>query len=174
MTPALAFRPLGAGDLELLSRWLGEPHMRRWWDDPADLESVCAKYLPRIEGTDPVEVFVVQLDGEPVGMIQRYRGRDFPDGAQNLARLGVTKRTAGIDYSIGEARLIGQGLGTRMIEAFVRGVFADYDDIETIVVDVDQANVASWRALEKAGFGRIWSGTFENDSHATFLYALDR
>jgi aminoglycoside 6'-N-acetyltransferase len=37
-----------------------------------------AEYGPGIDGTDPTEVFVVEVNGTSVGMIQRYMNRDDP------------------------------------------------------------------------------------------------
>src|SRR5688500_670735 len=62
----LTFRPLAEVDLELVAAWLATPHVRAWWRAPADIESVRAKYLPRIRGDEPTEVFVASLDDEPI------------------------------------------------------------------------------------------------------------
>lgn len=62
----------------------------------------------------------------------------------------------GIDYLIGEADLTGRGLGTVSIATFTRLAFARYRPIGIVAVAVSQANTASWRALEKAGYSRFW------------------
>ncbi|HWB36124.1 MAG TPA: hypothetical protein VHA75_08875 [Rugosimonospora sp.] len=40
------------------------------------------------------------------------------------------------------------------------------------------ANVASWRALERAGFSRLWAGQLDSDDPAdagpAYVYAVDR
>ena len=36
MTPPYVFRPMTAADLPLVRRWLAEPHVARWWGDPAE------------------------------------------------------------------------------------------------------------------------------------------
>ena len=45
-----------------------------------------------------------------------------------------------------------------MIDAFVAQTFGTIDDITAVVAAVQQDNVRSWRALEKAGFARAWAG----------------
>ena len=64
---------------------------------------------------------------------------------------------------IGRADLIGRGIGTAIIGELVEGTWRRYPDVPAIVVDVDQRNRRSWRALEKVGFERIWSGQLDTD-----------
>ena len=70
---------------------------------------------------------------------------------------------AGIDYLIGVETETGRGLGPQMIAALVADCWATRPDIEAVVVDVLQDNRASWRALERAGFQRVWEGTLDSD-----------
>ena len=69
----VAFRPLRISDLPLLQAWLSLPHVDEWWHEPLDLAGVRAKYLPRIDGTEPTYVFVIERGGGPIGWIQWYR-----------------------------------------------------------------------------------------------------
>lgn len=160
----VAFRPLRESDLTVLAEWLGREHIQEWWRDPAAPETVADKYLPRIRGEVPTEVFVIRLEGRDVGIIQRYRISDHPEWLQTLTGTGFDPRTAaGIDYLIGEPDLIGQGIGTATIGAFTRKVFSDYADVETIVVTPQAANIASCRILEKEGYERLWVGALNSD-----------
>jgi aminoglycoside 6'-N-acetyltransferase len=159
-SPDIAFRPLAPADLPMLAGWLGAEHVTRWWCEPSDLASVEAKYHPRVVGADDTaEEFVIELDGRPIGLIQRYRHADSPDWD---AAVGIPD-AAGIDYLIGVPDLVGRGVGAAAIRAFVPTVLAAYPDIEVVVAVPQQANVASWRALEKAGFTRVRSGDIESD-----------
>ena len=69
----------------------------------------------------------------------------------------------GIDYLIGDEALTGLGLGPQLIDAFVGSTWDRYPGASQIVVAVQQANLRSWRVLEKAGFERTWSGNIESD-----------
>lgn len=147
----LAFRPLAASDLPLLAHWLRHPHVDRWWHGPQDMPAVRAKYLPRIDGTEPTHVFVFDLGAVPVGWIQWARWADYP---QHAVQLGAALDMAGLDLAIGELELLGRGLGPRVIRAFLeRIVFAD-PAIAGCVTDPQSANQRSLRAFEKAGFTR--------------------
>ena len=170
----VGFRPLTDADLPRLSRWLATPHVARWWQEPSDIDSVTATYGPCIAGEDPTEVFVIEKDGEPIGLIQRYRHDHYPEWERAV---GVA-RAAGIDYLVGEAGLVGQGLGTAAIAAFAADTLVRYPDVECVVAAPQQANVASWRALERAGFRRVWAGMLDSDDPAdagpAFVYTFAR
>ena len=131
----IAFRPIEDSDLPLLAGWLSLDFVQRWWREPAD------------------------LDDRPVGMIQRYRLDDHPEWE---ATLHLTN-AAGIDYLLGDPDLAGRSIGSTAIGQFVPGVFEAYPEVDLVVAVPQQANIGSWRALEKAGFSRQWSGVLDSD-----------
>ena len=175
----VTLRPITEADLPRLSRWLAEPHVAQWWRDPADLPSVRAEYLPGINGTDPTEVFVIEVAGRPAGVIQRYLVADDPDWARAMRATGaVTGCAAGIDYLLGDPALTGRGYGTAAIAAMTAQTFARYPQADVVVAAPQQANVASWRALERAGYRRWWSGRLDSadpgDAGPAYLYGIHR
>ena len=174
----MRFRPFEAADLPMLAGWLASPHVKEWWREEGDLESVQVTYGPILDGSDPTEAFIVVEGNNPVGYVQRYRLADNPDWQRAVAVGTDELEAAGIDYLIGDERLIGQGLGTRIIARFVDESWLRYPDVPAIVVDVDQRNVASWRALERVGFRRVWNGMLESDHPSDegpqYLYVLHR
>ena len=150
-----------------MSTWLAAPHVRRWWRDPADIAAVRAKYLPRILGDEPTQVFVASTHGTPFGLIQRYRFADYGTWAATVVGIGLTfSYPAGIDYMIGRSEFVGRGFGSAMIAGFTELVFADYDDVRTVVVTPQHANRASCRALENAGYALVAVGRLESDDPA--------
>jgi aminoglycoside 6'-N-acetyltransferase len=159
----LGFRRLGREDFGLLSQWLSRPHVERWWREEHEPAAVEARYGPAVDGVEPTEVFVVEHDGEAVGLIQRYRLTSYPDWQKALAVAGTPNDAAAVDYLIGEVALVGRGLGGPMIDRFVEDTWSTYPDVPAVVVSVQQENRRSWRALEKAGFQRRWSGMLDSD-----------
>jgi aminoglycoside 6'-N-acetyltransferase len=159
----LEFRPLTRSDLAVLADWLAAPHVARWWRESSDLQAVTGAYGPAADGTDTTECFVVLGDGEPVGFAQCYRLADEPSWQASLAPTGVPINAAGVDYLIGRPDLVGQGLGPRLIGAFVDRVWGRYPEVPAVVASVSRDNRRSWRALEKAGFIRVWSGEIRSD-----------
>ncbi len=141
-----------------LSTWLAAPHVATWWREDPALEAVESRYGPCIDGVDPTEVFIVELEGRPAGLVQRYLLDDYPSWAAALDM----SHAAGIDYLIGVEELTGTGLGGRIIDVFTDLTFDRYPDIDKLAVAVQQANRPSWRSLEKAGFTRVFAGTIES------------
>ncbi|HUF34255.1 MAG TPA: GNAT family N-acetyltransferase [Acidimicrobiales bacterium] len=165
--PPLEFRPLVETDLVIVSDWLSAEHVRRWWRDPADIGAVRAKYVPRIAGEEPTEVFMVALGDEPIGLIQRYRFSDYGKWAATVAGTDlVFPSAAGIDYLIGVDEHTGRGLGTEMIRSFTDRLFEEYADVRTILVTPQHGNRASCRALERAGYSLAWVGDLDSDDPA--------
>jgi aminoglycoside 6'-N-acetyltransferase len=167
----IGFRPLGRDDLGLMYEWLRREHVRRWWDEHESYESVARHYLPAIEGRRPVNLYLILLDGRPVGFIQAYLVADHPEFA---ARVGLGAGVAGVDLFVGEEELTGKGLGSEVIRAFVRDVvFAEPATIACIA-DPDVRNAASIRAFEKAGFRRVGEFLDPSDRQLHALVRLER
>jgi aminoglycoside 6'-N-acetyltransferase len=173
----MQFRPLKREDFPLLSDWFSRPHVEPWWREPSDIASIEDNYGPSVDGLDPTELFVIELGGSPIGFAQRYLLDDNPSWKTSLAP-AVAGEGAGIDYLIGDEALTGNGLGPEMIGAFVGSTWDRYPGVAEIVVAVQQGNRRSWRALEKAGFERIWAGTLEpedpSDAGPNFVYVRRR
>jgi aminoglycoside 6'-N-acetyltransferase len=178
---ALRYRRLARADFPLVAGWLAEPHVARWWRQAHSVDAVEAEYGGVVDGHDPTEVFIVEDDGRAIGLIQRYRLDANPDWQLVLAPAGTPADAFSLDYLIGVEDLTGRGIGPRMIAGCVAEGFELYPDLSAAVVAVQQDNRASWRALEKAGFQRAWSGQLESDdpsdagpSHIYVLLRSDR
>ncbi len=177
--PQVTTRPLTGNDLVQVSRWLAEPHVAAWWKDPADLASVQQEFLPSIEGDDPTEVFIIEVAGRAAGLIQRYLVDDDPGWARAMQATGaVSGCAAGVDYLIGESALTGRGYGTAAIATFTGLTLERYPQAGAVVAAPQQANVASWRALARAGYTRWWSGQLDSDDPGdagpAYLYGIRR
>jgi aminoglycoside 6'-N-acetyltransferase len=170
----ITFRPLRRPDFALLASWLATPHVAEFWREDSTAEAVEAAYGPMVDGEDPTEGFVAELDGHPVGFVQRYLIADYP---QWQAAVGGVQG-AGIDYLIGVPGLTGIGLGPLLVARFSALTFDRYPQADTVTVAVAQANRRSWRALEKAGFTRVLAGTIDSgdpsDEGPSYLYVRRR
>ena len=127
----IAFRPLAVSDLPKLQVWLEREHVALWWREPIEYE-----LSHELEGR-----FVIVVDGRDAGMIQTY-----PDDEPG---------TAGVDLLIGEADLIGQGVGPQVLEQFAHDVVFANPNTAAAVAAVEETNRRSWRAFEKAGFRHV-------------------
>jgi aminoglycoside 6'-N-acetyltransferase len=142
------FRPMTEADLPMVAAWLRSPHVQPWWTHESDYDEI----EEAVRGTTAVEPWILVVDGHDVGYFQLYDiGHDEGYRAA-CATVGVDAGTAGIDYLIGLPDLIGDGLGTRAIERFVREIVFGRGPWPAVTAGPDPANAASQRVLEKNGF----------------------
>jgi RimJ/RimL family protein N-acetyltransferase len=146
---ALRLRSLRPSDLPDLQRWLAEPHVQAWWREPVDLESVRRRFLPGMQGTEPISRLILEWEGRSIGWIQWYRWRDYPAHA---AQIGAEPTTTGLDLAIGEPTLTGRGIGRRAIGLLLREVILRDPGVTACVCDPEEANARSVRCFERAGF----------------------
>jgi len=175
---AVTLTPFTRGDLPTLAGWLAAPHVARYWPRPAGLAEVTEHYGPAIDGDNPTALLLIRAAGRAVGLIQWYLVRDYPEWARTLRPCQVDTATgAGLDYLIGEADALRQGIGSAAITACAARCFA-VPGVNQVAAAPQQANIGSWRALERAGFTRRWFGRLDTDDPAdagpAFVYALDR
>lgn len=174
-----SFRPLVRTDFPVLSGWLAQPHVSRWWAADASLEGIEADYGPGVDGAEQCEVFVAHRDGSAIGLAQRLRLQAYPQYLAEIAAIVPVPAGAwSIDYLVGEPGNTGRGWGTGMATAFTGRIWLDDAAASSVIVPVHAANRPSWRTLERAGYARIATGLLEPDNPADhrkhYLYRIDR
>ena len=151
MNPAIGFRPLRESDIPMLHEWMHRPHVMEWWGDEAGcgtVEETRSKYAPRLADDSPVGPYIALLSGEPIGFIQSYVAVRcgngwWPDETDPGVR--------GIDQFLADGGRLGQGLGTRMVSAFVKRLFEN-PEVTRVQTDPSSDNARAIRCYEKAGF----------------------
>jgi len=171
MPDAISFRPLSRADFPQIQRWLVEPHVLIWWRDGLDLAGVHAKYGPRVDGTDPTHVYMIEMEGRAVGWIQWYLWADYAAHGQQL---GATPGSAGIDLAIGERRMTGKGLAPDVIRLFLAQVVFANPDVTAVFADPLENNLRSLHAFEKAGFAVERKVKLEGEKVQRCVIRLDR
>ena len=169
----VTFRPLRDDDLTLMYRWLNDPAVVQWWEG-ADVSwpAVVSRYGSAHSA--PVEHWIALSEGDPLGWMQCYCAADAARGeAYYWKRHLELRETGGIDYLVGEATSRTRGVGSTMIRTFVREVvFARHPEWRFAAAGPFEANVASWRALEKAGFRRL--AILDDEDGPCVLMVADR
>ena len=161
----MEFRRTTRADFPLLARWLGTPHVARFWNHETTPEAIERDFGGSVDGTEPSDDFIVEDAGVPVGFIQRSRICDYADEHIELIALADAPQDAlTIDYFIREGAATGRGVGTRMIREFTDLCFADCPAASAIIVPVIAGNPASWKALAAAGYERIAEGHIPPDN----------
>jgi aminoglycoside 6'-N-acetyltransferase len=167
----ISFRELGRSDFPLLQKWLAAPHVAVWWNERFDLASLEAKYGPAIDGSEPIHVHLIQREGVPIGWIQWYRWRDFPEHA---IQVGADPMSAGIDLAIGEIEMTGRGLGPAVIREFGTNYIFTNGDVDAIVADPSARNKRSISAFRKAGFNIVDTVQIVDEGFERHIVRLDR
>ena len=167
-TPAITFRPLTVADLPLLHDWLSRPHVVEWWEPARSLAEIEEEYVPVIAGETDVRAYVALAGGEPIGYIQSYVAMDSGDGWWLDER---DPGVRGIDQFLANADQLGRGLGTAMVRAFVRQLFAD-PAVTRIQTDPSPDNRRAIRCYEKAGFRAV--GEVETPDGLALLMICER
>ncbi len=159
-------------DLPMLHRWLNEPGVVRWWEgDDVSWEAVVRDYGSSSAGS--TEHWIASVDETAFGWIQCYPAADDPEETEAWFALGIDRTAAGIDYLVGDPDQRGRGLGSAMIRAFVADVaFGLHPGWSQVCAGPFADNVASWRALEKAGFRLV--GIIEGKDGQCRLMAAER
>ncbi len=151
----LGFRPLTRADLADVVTWQSQPHVARWWQDEArDVVAAEKHYGPALDGQDPTRMWVPEVNGRSVGLLQDYLVGDHPEYALLTAR----PEAVGFDYLIGDPTWVGAGVGTRMLWTYLRDVVRPhYPQAREYFAAPDHRNAGSLRVLDKLGFTRgLW------------------
>jgi len=167
----ISFSELTRSDFPLLQKWLAAPHVAAWWNERFDLASLDAKYGPAIDGSEPIHVYLIQREGVPIGWIQWYRWRDFPEHA---VQVGADPASAGIDLAIGEIEMTGRGLGPAVIREFGTNYIFINGDVDAIVADPSARNTRSVSAFRKAGFNIVDTVQLVDEAFERDIVRLDR
>ncbi|MDP2632419.1 MAG: GNAT family N-acetyltransferase [Candidatus Curtissbacteria bacterium] len=161
------FKKLEKSDLINLHKWLNTPHVIASYENkPSSFEEVKSKYITRITGEDPTQSFVIIYDNKPIGYIQKY----LVSNDHELKNY-VNGESVGVDLFIGEPSLIHKGLGSRILQAFLKKHVFDENNIESCIVDPLTTNASAIRAYEKAGFKHF---KITDDQESKYLMIIFR
>ena len=163
----LRLHPMVETDIPLLHEWIQRPHVAQWWgsrDAAASLADTKRKYLPRLEEHSTVKGYIATLGGEPIRFIQSYATFACGNGWWKTKRPGVH----GLDQFLGDRGMLGQGLGTQMVKAFVRMLFADAN-VTKVQTNPNPANGRAIRCYGRISYHvvrkllRRWSSTTDGN-----------
>jgi len=145
-------RPVEEGDVDLLVAWHADPDVRRYWDDETFTPEQMRGRLER----EPVDAWIVEADGEPVGYLQSWWEEEGP-------------RRGGLDgFLVPGAR--GRGLMPDAACALARSLLdAGW---EYVTVDPYAWNERALRGWGNAGFVEV--SRHEADSEHASLWVLMR
>lgn len=156
-----SFIPLSMHHLDILHRWMQEPHVQQWWGEGRSWSTsdIMDKYTPytlgyKIENGEkkPIAPFLIEFEDRPIGFIQCYNAFDFKREGFDVKDIWQDEKhsLATIDFYIGDPDCIGKGLGTQALKAFLHQyVFSHFN---ACLVDPDKNNKIAIKTYSKAGF----------------------
>lgn len=147
---AIEFRPLSRADLPAILNWLSDPDVRQWYGEgELSLANLERHYGPGIDGTDPVDQYVIRIVGHDAGYIQAYVIDDEPAYARQLA---VERGAVGIDLFIGDPSTRGRGWGVPVLRAFLARIVFGTMQAPIAIIAPEPANDRAIHVYAKAGF----------------------
>jgi RimJ/RimL family protein N-acetyltransferase len=174
-TGKITFRPLQENDLPLMHRWFNTPHVSEWWEVEGEkrpsLELVKKHYLPRVNGHEPVDVYLIVHDDNPIGMVESCQIDDFPEEKANF---GLDLNFAGMDILIGEADFVHRGLGSGIIRQFLQEIVFQKYDVASCIVDPQVENEIAIKAYYKAGFKYLKTVWYEKEGKQEHILIINR
>jgi len=155
-------RSATSADLELLRHWDEQPHVIA--SDPNDDWG----WEVELDRTyDWREQLIAEIDDRPIGFLEiidpaREEDHYWGECAPNLRA---------IDIWIGEAKDLGKGYGTQMMQLALARCFAD-PAVTAVLVDPLASNTRAHRFYERLGFRFVERRQFGADD--CYVYQLDR
>jgi len=144
----IAFRALAHDDLPMLHGWLARPHVAGWWGHPTTLTELEDDYFSAAARSSSTRAYIALLDGAPLGFIQSYVALGSGGGWWEDE---TDPGTHGIDQFLADGSRLGRGLGSAMVDAFARRLFADAA-VTKIQTDPAPDNERAIRCYRRAGF----------------------
>lgn len=141
------YKPVESSDLPLIHEWLGRPHIAEWIHGQG-LQNTLIGLGKFVSGQPTSGVYwIAYLNAEPFAfLISAHRDSTEPELA-NVPFVGA--HVVGVDIFIGDVKMTGKGLGTKLIKDFLLTQFEDATDF---VIDPEATNSRAVRAYEKVGF----------------------
>lgn len=160
--PAMKLRPATPADLDLLRHWDEQPHVIA-----ADPNDDWGWEMELARNPDWREQLIAELDSRPIGFMQ------IIDPALEDSHYwgDVPENLRAIDIWIGEARDLGRGYGTRMMELALDRCFAD-PAVTAVLIDPLASNVRAHRFYQRIGFRFVERRRFGEDD--CFVFRLER
>jgi aminoglycoside 6'-N-acetyltransferase len=129
-------------DSDRLRRWLAQPHVAKWWGDAARAMQHASECAPESHA-------LIVADGTPVGYLcwqqlskEELEAADLTDLPSGLVD---------IDILIGDADLLGQGVGSRALELLMARLRCE-PSVAFAGLGTSASNTNAIRCFEKAGF----------------------
>jgi aminoglycoside 6'-N-acetyltransferase len=144
------FEPFSEKHFQLIHEWFNFSHVQefyslRFWT----YEEVVIKMTPYITGEKKVSAFIAYIDNVPIASIQKCKILEHPWPDMELPN-EIVLNAAGLDFFIGPSMYLRKGLGSKIVQHFLKQEIWPFFDY--CIVDPDIRNEASCQFFKKLGF----------------------
>lgn len=168
----IAFRKLTEVDFNNMYKWLNTDFVTEWYEKGgSSLEKIKNKFLPRINGEEPIHAYIIICNGSDIGYIQTYNIGDFPDYSQYV---DCSDNASGIDLFIGEEAYIHKGLGKEILSNFLAKYVFTLTGSTCCIIGPEPDNKVAIRAYEKAGFVYLKTIHIPGEDNEEYLMRYDQ
>ncbi|MFB9902998.1 GNAT family N-acetyltransferase [Allokutzneria oryzae] len=152
-------------DLDLVHRWMNEPHVSRFWKQDWPKDKWREELTGQLSGDHSRPCFLLK-DGEPVVYVEIYRVvRD-----QLAAAYGSRPHDVGVHLAIGDPKWTGRGVASTTMPLLAKALLAADESCTRVVLEPDVRNVPAIRALRSGGFHHRGEVTLPNKTAALLVY----
>lgn len=133
-------------DIDQVCAWFQQPHLAGACFPHADRARLELQIMERLE-SDWLFPHVLLMSGRPVGYLQYYAA------GVRAKELGLDdgRGVLGVDFCLGDAKLLGRGLGSLGLKQATELLFRE-PAIRALVSDPDPGNMAAIKTYERVGF----------------------
>ena len=169
----ISFTPLKESDLPTVFEWLQQEHVKKFYtSDAKNLQDLKDKYLPYIQKADQRTLhYLINIGEKPVGMIQTYLVKDYPDFAKDV---DLDFESASIDLFVGEKSVLGKGYSKKIMSTFAADIVFKKYNVDKIVITHDKENVAANKMSQSIGFKYLRDIKESDCEDIANLYVLDK
>jgi RimJ/RimL family protein N-acetyltransferase len=168
----ISFRKLQDSDFETLHKWLNTDFVTEWYEKRGfSYEKIVKKFLPRVNGLEPTNAFIIVFQRKNIGYIQTYLIEDYLDYSLSV---NEPEKCAGLDLFIGEKSYLHIGLGKHIIAKFLTDYVFPITNATCCIVGPEPKNQIAIKAYEKVGFKYLKTIQLPDEDEPEYLMRITK
>lgn len=137
----------GDDDARLVSRWMAEPHVDRFWEQAWPPEQWAEALAGQLAGQTS-RPLLISYEGQPFAYVEIYR---TPRDVVGL-HYDTDPHDLGVHLAIGDRERTGRGLGRAMVRAIADGLARADPRSRHLLADPDERHEMARRMFVGSGF----------------------
>lgn len=160
--PNIHFQKATLSYYQTILGWLDEDYVKAFWDNTPEHRQDIMLFMQGRKVPSPYAdgiftYWIGFIEKEPYCLVMTSAMEDDEDlPVYYKACISKTGKTCGLDFMIGNKSFVGKGLAGPTLEAFMQFMRESVDsNIDTFMIDPEEANTRAKRVYEKAGFKAV-------------------